>query len=187
MKERNSKSVFLPVLVLVFSLSIIFILVFLLFSNNSSTIISDGGTSSKQKLLICSVSENLDGPLYYSEASDVSHSLKFLFNEKQISSVFYEYSASFSSPKIAEGIITNAHANYDTYFHDSGVSSKPESHFNYVGKKGNITLRAIPRQVNIYSGKYLFLDDVIANNFAVRNKEEIENYYRNKGFSCKSN
>lgn len=186
MKKTNKKYNIFPIIILAIALLFIIIVFIILFFNNKTTISEGNDSSSKKDVIICSSDKNVEGVYYQGDASDVSHSVKLMVNGKQIESLFYEYKASFPSSLASEDVVANMNADYNIFLRDNGVSDKPESHFNFNGKKVSITLRAKPQQINVYSGKYFLLDDYLANNFSVRNGNEVRDYYKNLGFSCES-
>ncbi len=187
MNNNQEKRAILPIILLCVVLGALFVILFLLFTDNKSTIINEGDLTERQDAVVCSINSNIESPFYYAEASKVSHTIKIMVNDNKLDSFFYEYKGQFASDSAAEGAMTNAHAGYDVYLGENEVSDKPESHFNYFDKSGNITLYADLKQINIYTGKYFFLEDVMANNIKARNEGEIIKYYEDLGFSCKTN
>ena len=185
MKKTEKKPLVSEVFLLIFLIGILFIVIMLF---NSKTIVSnEGDINEKQAILICTLNNNQEGPFYSSLATNVSHEVKVLLNEDKLDTLYYTYEGLYSTNDEAEKTITHFHADYDIDLSENSIRDKPESHFSYVKNNGRISLRMTNREINPITGKYIFMEDIFANNIRVRNDDEIKKYYEGVGFICKYN
>lgn len=181
-KRRTIKIIGLSVIFL----AILIIPLLLLFFNKHETHISDKGENKIVTALDCTT-RSIDEAFFTSEiANTITNQIKITFNQNKIDKLFYSFEGIYRSKEIAEQDETNLHARYNIHMGKYGIN--PEiltPTFSTVNTKMRINLYAKNREIISRGvGLLFFINDEDINNFLEYSKDQVTNFYKEKGFSC---
>lgn len=170
----------------VFLLSIIFVVLFLLFEKKE-THFSESINDDKIVAISCEKNTDENSFFYDNSALNGTDKLKITFSRDKPQKLFYDYLGKYNSKQIAETHHAILQSKYYEYLGNNGISLNDFSfHFAHFDNAIKIELFSEASKLSGLSGALFFIDELEFTDFFDKNESEIANFYEKKGFSCES-
>lgn len=165
----------------------IIVLIFFILFNGRETYTSDDRGSDAYLALDCKTGAIDEAFFTSSTVNTISNHLKVTFNKDGVDKIFYSFEGVYRSEGDAEQDNAVLHARYNKHMSEYGIYPEVLTPtFSTVNTKLTINLYAKNRDVITRGiGTLFFIDDDNLESFLKYSRDQVADYYKDKGFSCK--
>lgn len=182
--RREKKQFVIDVIIIVIIAIATAVIVWILSVSKETKTITQTETSEHESVVCINDS---DGESFFKSDSiiRVSHEIKVLLKNDKMDSISLRYVGEFSSNNEADQMGGVFHGNYNKYFAKYNLNPSDYSP-NFVIDANTVTISLFGsvNSINTYTSKLFFIDSSDYYKIKAFSINEIESYYKNRGFSC---